>query len=170
MKIVIPGDPIAQARMRHCGRGRFIKVYDPKAKEKKEIRGFLSSLESKPPALYPRVSFLFHMKIPSGLNKKDMALYQSGRVKHIKKPDVDNLVKLYLDCLDGIFLDGDQAVSLGPCIKVYDSEPKTIIWITESSQLLESRELDLAFLDASGFDKSSFYGSDSPGDLCDPEL
>lgn len=170
MKIVIPGIPISQGRMRYCKMGRFVRVYDPNSKEKKEIREFLNTLEPKKTCDYPRVSFIFHMKIPSGLSKKEQALYETGKVKHVKKPDVDNLIKLYLDCLDGIFLDGDQRVSLGPCMKVHDKEPKTIIWIQETNQLVEPQEMDATFLDVSGYDKSSFYGSDSPDDLCDPEL
>ena len=88
------------------------------------------------------------MPIPKGIRKRDEELYNSGLVKHVKKPDVDNLVKLYLDCLDGIVLEGDQKVALGPCVKVYHPEPKTVIWVHETTHTLTPRDLDVLTLDA----------------------
>lgn len=166
MKIVIPGPPIPQARMKHSNARGFVTTYDPKAKHKKEIRHFLQCKTALHSFEYPRISFLFHMPIPKSIRRKEIELYQSGRLKHDKKPDVDNLIKLYLDCLDGIAIQGDQKVSLGPCLKVYHPEPKTIIWITETSQQLTPWEMDLAFLDAEEHDTRSFSEPDSPFGSC----
>lgn len=140
MKIVIPGIPVPQARMKHSAFGGFVKTYDPKAKQKKDIRYLLQGQGSFDDAEFLRISFLFHMPIPSGIRKKEVELYESGFRKHNKKPDVDNLIKLYLDCLDGIVIFGDQKVALGPCIKVYHREPKTIMLIQQTHQILEDWE------------------------------
>jgi Holliday junction resolvase RusA-like endonuclease len=129
--------------------GGYAKVYDPKAKEKTNIRTLLEVCKSDDFPEFPRISFLFHFPIPSGVSKRERVIYETGRIKHDKKPDVDNLVKLYLDCLDGIVIEGDQRVSLGPCVKVYHPEPKTIIWIHETDQKLDPWELDVAFLQPS---------------------
>lgn len=169
MKIIIPGIPVPQARMKHSNRGGFVKTYDPKAKEKENIRLHLKdyleprldSIASNP-FCFPRVSFIFHMPIPASIRKKDIDFYQSGTLKHDKKPDIDNLIKLYLDCLDGIAIHGDQKVSLGPCLKIYHSEPKTIIWIHETNCTLNPWELDVAFLTASECDIPSFSEQDYP--------
>jgi Holliday junction resolvase RusA-like endonuclease len=147
VKIVIPGEPQTQLRMRHRSVGKFTMTYDPKAKEKKHIRALIKDQQAT--FEYPRITFLFHMPIPKSILKRDKELYHSGTLKHDKKPDVDNLIKLYLDCLDGIALQGDQKVSLGPCIKVYHPEPKTIIWIHETTHKLQAFELDSAFVDPS---------------------
>lgn len=162
MKIVIPGIPVPQARMKHCNRGSFVSTYDPKAKEKLLIRTILNQYRTGNIIDFPRISFLFHMPIPASFTKKKRAFYESGTLKHDKKPDVDNLIKLYLDCLDGIILQGDQKVSLGPCIKVYHKEPKTIIWIHETKEKLSPWELDSVFLDASEPDIPSFCALDYP--------
>lgn len=156
MKIIIPGTPVPQARMRHSNFKGFVTTYDPNAKDKKNIRQHLE--KQKPSKLFenPRISFLFHMPILKGTKKKDLPTYNSGVLKHVKKPDVDNLIKLYLDCLDGIFLDGDQRVSLGPSLKVYHPEPKTIIWLHETTQVMEPWELDGAFLVALELSKLCF--------------
>jgi Holliday junction resolvase RusA-like endonuclease len=147
MKIIIPGIPVPQARMKHSNKRGFVTTYDPKAKEKTTIRHFLQTCRTVDSFAYPRISFLFHMPIPASIPKKNQEIYNSGRLKHDKKPDVDNLIKLYLDCLDGILIQGDQKVSLGPCVKVYHPEPKTVIWITDTRHMLTPWELDSAFLD-----------------------
>ncbi len=87
-------------------------------------------------------SRIFHMPIPKSIRKKEQALYQSGFLKHEKKSDVDNFVKLYLDCLDPIVFDGDQKVSLGSCVKLYHPEPKTIIMLSETTEVLTPQEVD----------------------------
>lgn len=164
MKIIILGIPVPQLRMKHSNRGGFVNTYDPKAKEKEHIRNLLSNFKVTDEIAYPRVSFIFHMPIPKSIRKKDIELFNSGLLKHDKKPDVDNLIKLYLDCLDGIVLQGDQKVSLGPCIKLYHPEPKTIIWINQTTQQLNPYELDCSFLDASESDIPSFSGLHFPSD------
>lgn len=160
MKIIIPGVPVPQARMRHFKRGGFVGTYDPNAEEKAGIRRILQSSYAPVTPVFPRVSFLFYMPIPKSIPKKKMRLYESGTRKHDKKPDVDNLVKLYLDCLDGIVLDGDQKVSLGPCLKVYHKEPKTIVWVHSTTQSVQPWELDVAFLGVEEPDIPSFCVTD----------
>ena len=169
MKIIIPGAPVPQARMKHSNRRGFVTTYDPKAKEKGCIRrhltnNYVSNSNSFDCSTidFPRLSFLFHMPIPATVRKRDWDLYHSGTLKHDKKPDVDNLIKLYLDCLDGIILQGDQKVSLGPCIKVYHPEPKTVIWINSTTHKIQPWELDVAFLDAEEPDIPSFSVQDYP--------
>ena len=128
--------------MRYRKIGNFVATYDPNAKDKKRIRALLEGYRTVDEYCYPRISFLFHMPIPKSIKKRDVVAYNSGTLKHDKKPDVDNLAKLAVDCLDGIVIHGDQKVSLGPCIKVYQPEPKTIIWIRDTNSRLEDWEWD----------------------------
>src|SRR5687767_552450 len=165
MKIVLMGTPVPQLRMRHVSRGSFVSTYDPKAKEKKAIRQQLSLLKPDKYS-YPRVSFMFYMPIPKGIPKKMISLYESETFKHEKKPDVDNLIKLYLDCMDGIILHGDQKVSLGPCNKVYSKNPRTVIWVNETSSILGPHELDCIFLSSEEPDIPSFSETAYQRDWC----
>lgn len=141
MKIILPGDPVSQIRMKLSSRGKFAHLYDPRSKEKKDI---VNQLSKKRQLIFqhPRVSFIFHMAIPKSVPKKLLPLYLSGLLKHEKKPDGDNLAKLYLDTMDQMFFEGDQKVSQGPAIKLYHPFPKTIIWLTETEQLLSEQEVD----------------------------
>jgi len=142
MKLVIDGDPLAQARLRHFTRGGITRIYDPDTKEKMKIKHLMTNSYTKKLMLHPRVSFVFHMPIPKSIPKKWLKLYESGLLKHEKKPDIDNLIKPYMDCMDGITYDGDQKVQLGPCIKVYHPHPKTIIIMNETTQILSPLEVD----------------------------
>ena len=94
------------------------------------------------PFLRPRVSFIFHMPIPAYVSRKNRPIYESGAFKHEVKPDVDNLAKLYMDCLTGIVYDDDKSVQLGYVVKLYHHDPKTIILIQETKPFLTASEVD----------------------------
>lgn len=143
MKIVIDGEPVAQIRMKYSGRNGVGRIYDPREKEKRRIKELISnSFIRFAPVPHPRISFVFHMPIPKSIPKRLLGHYYSGLLKHEKKPDTDNFIKLYLDCMDGICFDGDQKVTLGPCVKLYHPHPKTIIIINGTGELLTPLEVD----------------------------
>lgn len=145
MQIIIHGTPVPQARMRHSNFRGFVTTYDPNAKDKKVIREFLKQQITSKVFEHPRVSFVFYMPIPKTIKKKDTAIYNSGTLKHEKKPDVDNLIKLYLDCLDNIIIFGDQKVSLGPCVKIYDPIPRTVVTLTETTEQIMPWEFETTY-------------------------
>lgn len=138
MQIIIPGIPESQTRMKFSRQGNFVRVYDPKDKVKVNLRKQLKeSFGETPLFLHPQISFVFYMPIPSSVTKKTFQEYSKGMSRHEKKPDIDNLVKLWLDCMDGIFFEGDQKVSLGACIKLYHLSPSTHIFIKEMPLISE---------------------------------
>lgn len=156
MRIEILGEPLAQIRMKYSGRGGFGRLYDPRKKQKDELKEFLKNEYGKSSYFcHPYLSFLFLMPIPKGIRKRDKELYNSGLLKHENKPDVDNLLKLYLDCMTGIFFEDDKKVALGSVTKIYHPEPKTIIYIQESKQLLTP-----SFLHALECEKLKFFEND----------
>lgn len=140
MKISLTGDPVSQARVRFSSRGKFGHAYDPNEKIKKEIKERLKKLKGDDTYFYknPRVSFVFKMAIPKSIPKKLRVKYLEKIVRHEKKPDIDNLVKLYMDCLTGIFYEDDSVVSLGESIKIYDPNPETLIIIEEKEPEINS--------------------------------
>lgn len=127
-------------------------MYDPKAKEKDLIKHILKRINKNYSFTYPRVSFLFDFPIPESTPKKLKALMETGLIKHDKKPDCDNLVKLYLDCMTQIIIDDDKNVSLGSVNKLYNKEPKTTILIRSTNQKIDPWEVDEEF---SLFEESS---------------
>jgi len=75
------------------------------------------------------------------MKKEERKLANDGFLKHVKKPDVDNLIKLYLDVLSGIAFEDDNCVSLGSAIKIYSLMPKTVITICEHDKLISMNEI-----------------------------
>jgi Holliday junction resolvase RusA-like endonuclease len=140
MQIVIDGEPIGQARMRHRYINGISMTYDPQAKQKKKLKEYFKSL-NLPTYQHPKISVIAYHPIPKSTRKKDLALYTSGLLKHEKKPDIDNILKFLLDCLDGIAFDGDQKVSLGTCIKLYSDVPRVLINIKETSPTVQPVDL-----------------------------
>lgn len=81
------------------------------------------------------------MPIPKSMDRKSRQQAETGLLKHLKKPDVDNLIKLYLDVVSGIVFPDDNCVSIGSAIKVYSITPKTVIYIEETSPILTMDEV-----------------------------
>jgi len=124
-------------------------VFDPQTQTKKLFKGIaqdqMDDWEAKNGTFtfmtYPRVIMIFHMPIPKSLPMRQRSLAESGALKHIKKPDVDNLVKLYLDVLTGIIWEDDSCVQLSKCIKLYNVQPKTLVWIEDMQETISNSEL-----------------------------
>lgn len=85
--------------------------------------------------------FWFYMPIPKSMSKRERVDAVKGYLKHVKKPDVDNLVKLYLDVLTGTAIADDNRVSLGNAIKVYSCRPRVEIYIEETDRILTMNEV-----------------------------
>ena len=103
-------EPKAQKRHRFA-RGH---VYDPSAKDKREL---LKVMKKHSPA-YPidepvSIEFEFGMKRPKshfGTGKNANKLKPSAPEYHTKKPDVDNIIKLVFDALNGEFWTDDSVI------------------------------------------------------------
>lgn len=144
-KLVIPGDPTAQARHRLFKRGRKTMVYDPmgayKVHVKRIVREQLETLGFNGHLSFPRINFWFYMPIPKSMSKADRIYAEVERLKHVKKPDSDNLIKLYLDVMTSLVYKDDNCVSLGRALKLYSKEPRTIIVIRDTDRIVTPEEM-----------------------------
>lgn len=141
MKIIIPGDPEEQARMRFFMRYGRPNVYDPRKKEKDAFKRFLRAYISKNYEGYqfprnPKISFYFYCSIPISMSKKLRWYAERGLLRKRTRPDADNYVKLYLDCMNEILLEDDSHASIGDADKFFHAEPKTVIYIDECDEIL----------------------------------
>lgn len=146
MYICLTGEPIHQQRTRtNRIRGK-IHWYNPNERDKHIVRHQIRQClaEHYPDFSHfkaPRVSFLFQMSIPKTMPMKLKVYAKQGFLKHLVKPDVDNLVKFYLDAMNELIFKDDAVVMLGVCAKTYHETPKTIIHIQETQKILEPWEL-----------------------------
>ncbi len=122
-KYTILGDPRPQGRPKFFRRGNFVGAYDPK-----QSRDYKQTLAAQLAAQSPEfieqgkavsiyVEFVFAR--PKSLPK---------RVEdHVKKPDLDNLIKALKDAAKGILWHDDSQVVQLSARKIYSSTPMTVI-------------------------------------------
>ena len=126
--LIIQGKPVAKARPRFAKIGNFGHVYSPKAKEEKSILNEIKlQWKSKPLDCPVILEMTFLCPITKG-SKKIVADMLNGVTKNIKKPDIDNYGKAYLDFLvtSKVIADDNLVYELA-LVKAFAQEPKTII-------------------------------------------
>jgi len=122
---IIPGSPIALARARFSNQ----RVWDSQKQLKINIGLVLRHQHAERPLFMGplHIDLAFYMPIPQSLSQKKK-LAMDG-TPHYCKPDVDNLIKLALDCCNGIVYKDDCQVAVICAKKIYSTEPRTIVTV-----------------------------------------
>jgi Holliday junction resolvase RusA-like endonuclease len=101
-------------------------MYDPSSQDKKEFILLSSKYAPKHPLEGAiSVSMVFHMPRPNSHYRKGKyshLLKSNAPEHHILKPDIDNIVKFYLDAMSGIFWDDDARICRVEASKVYSKD------------------------------------------------
>lgn len=133
IRLTIPGTPIAKARPKFFRRGDHVGTYKPKEQLAAEhvfkchvSRHAITPILAGRPL---RLKCWFFMPIPKSATKKFHKQCDVERVPHVKKPDLDNLVKFVKDCLNGLAWHDDSQVAEIAGMKVYDTRPRTVVEI-----------------------------------------
>jgi len=108
----IPGNPVAQPRVKAVKRGKFIQVYTPQKKIKpyKDAIKFIASqaMTGRTPIEGPiEVCIHFYFDRPKSHSKKQRECHW-----HAQKPDIDNLTKAVCDALNEICFQDDSQICL----------------------------------------------------------
>ncbi|HOL32595.1 MAG TPA: RusA family crossover junction endodeoxyribonuclease [Anaerohalosphaeraceae bacterium] len=133
LEITVLGDPKAQGRPRAAKRGKFIQVYnDPQSRKAKDnLRAVIQSKAPAKPFDCPlQVDLGFYMPRPKGhygTGKNANRLKPTAPLLHTSKPDIDNLRKLVMDAMTGVFWRDDALVCKGTTVKEYSDRPRTEI-------------------------------------------
>ena len=134
MRIIIHGNPIAKKRPRFATRKYGVAVInDQGTEEGRFLLEVMEQLRDIKPYLTPMaISISFFMKRPKshyGTGKNKGKIKNSAPVYHTSKPDLDNLIKFALDCLNKYLWKDDSQIHSIMAVKVYSEEPKTVIKI-----------------------------------------
>ena len=112
VEFTISGEPVAQGRPRFSNRGGFVSAYDPaKSRNGKQHVRYAAkhAMEGVEPILGP-----IHLRAEFGIMMpKSMARKRTPRPREyrVKKPDLDNLIKLVKDgCTGVVYLDDNSIV------------------------------------------------------------
>lgn len=109
--------PVAQGRPRFTTQGDYTKVYDPKkSADWKKTLGW--ELKCQNPTVLEgalSLNIIFRMHRPKSLPKKV--------IHHVKKPDIDNLVKGVKDAMSKICYEDDKQIVELTAKKIYSAIP-----------------------------------------------
>ena len=142
LEFIIPGEPISQGRPRFSTHGGFARAYDPKKSREGKAVVKLCAKEAVQQAQWSEpitgpIEMLvqFGIALPKSQYRKRTPVKRRWRVK---KPDIDNLMKLVKDaCSSVVFLDDNQIVRIiGEKIQcAQDEAPFTQVRFTELEEL-----------------------------------
>lgn len=124
------GTPIPQKRPRFSRKGASTHCYDEQKTLKEGYRWQIRSQFRAQPLLIPLgLDLLFFMPIPASLSSVKKKQMENGLIGHVKKPDLDNLQKFLLDCMNGLVFKDDSQVCEIRAKKIYSSKPGTTVRI-----------------------------------------
>lgn len=128
MKLVLIGDPIAKIRSRTFTRGNRVQSYDPQYKLKVNVKKEMLSQVINSLNLTDKqcivLEIRFFMPFPK-INKSEINLLMWYPDSPFR--DLDNLVKFYLDCGNGILWHDDRQIIEIFTTKEYSNTPRTEI-------------------------------------------
>lgn len=124
IRFTVPGVPVPKGRPRVTRHG----TYTPKSTVEYEERVRKVFLEQCPKKFIPEGNPIFcavtaYYPIPKSLSKKQQNALDDK--PHIKRGDLDNIVKSVLDALNGKAFHDDGAVCLIAASKRYSERPRT---------------------------------------------
>lgn len=128
--IKIDGKPIPWMRPGRKLINSNIIVYDKQAREKEKVKW-----QIKPQYCDPLIScpifmdITFYMPIPKAASQKMRTQMVIDHCKPMKRPDVDNMAKFYLDCMTGMVFNDDAQITELNLRKVYGINPSVLIRI-----------------------------------------
>lgn len=130
----IDGDPVGKQRPRASGING--KIYTPrktKEYEKKIAEEFIKSKQKKIEGKVPiTVQILAEYRIPKSDSKKIKEKKIEGLEMPTKKPDIDNVIKICCDALNGLAWEDDAQIVRIHAMKVFTENPSVTIWARQN--------------------------------------
>lgn len=131
MHIIVPGDPVPQARARFSSNRGFVRVFDPErsGNYKNYVRAVSARYKGKPMEGPLVMRLDIYKAIPKTWSKAKRQEAINGIIKPHIKPDLSNYLKGIEDALNGIaYVDDAQLVWI-IVRKQYSDEPRAEIRI-----------------------------------------
>lgn len=129
IKFTIPGSPQGKARPKFARHGNYVQTYTPKKTKDYENEVKLEYIRKYPNKCYNKsIMLVLHINayysIPKKTNKQKRAFMLAGKIRPIKKPDMDNIIKIIADALNKTaYYDDAQIVESTVC-KFYSDNPR----------------------------------------------
>ena len=129
------GEPVGKGRPRFAKRGNFVSTYTPQKTKtyEDEIRMMAKAAMGSTELLETPVTVAIYIRvgIPSSFSKQKRKDALANIEKPTKKPDADNILKCFLDAMNGIvYIDDKQVVNIH-LTKVYAETPAVEVLVKE---------------------------------------
>lgn len=130
----LPGAPQGKGRPRAARRGNFVTLYTPA--ETRSYEGMIRlaaerAMAGRLPIEGPVIIMMAAVfDIPKGFSKKRRAAALEGAEFPAKKPDLDNIVKIWTDAMNGVIFKDDCQIVSTRCSKVYGPAPRVAVTVT----------------------------------------
>jgi Holliday junction resolvase RusA-like endonuclease len=129
------GEPVAKGRPRFAKRGNYVQAYTPvKTKTyEDEVRLLATKAKGSGSTLEGSVSVFIYISfsVPKSYSKRKLEDCLSGKEKHTKKPDLDNVAKAIIDGMNGIIFKDDSQITSLHVTKVYGEVSKVEVLVKE---------------------------------------
>ena len=132
---MVEGNPVGKGRPRFAKRGKFVSTYTPtKTRDYESIikDAAKQAMGNSAPLETPvTVAIYITVPIPTSYSKKRSEACLKGLEKPIKKPDIDNIAKCFLDAMNEIvYMDDTQVLTLH-VTKVYGTVGMVEVMVKE---------------------------------------
>lgn len=127
------GDPVGKARPRMNTRtGRAYTPTNTKLYEYSLRQWFIREYPNfKPIESRVKVTIIAYFSVPKSTSKKKEAEMLNQNISPVKKPDIDNIIKIVLDAMNKFAFRDDTQVTELEIKKKYDKTPRIYIKIEE---------------------------------------
>lgn len=78
-----------------------------------------------------QMKIVAYYRIPKSATKEERKLMLCGDIKPTRKPDVDNVLKIIADALNGVAYKDDSAINAVHIEKRYWEIPSVDVWLTD---------------------------------------
>lgn len=141
VKFTVLGEPAGKGRPRFSNAGPHVKAYTP---EKTVSYENLVKLEYRrqckdfrfPDGAPLDLRITAYYSIPKSASKKKRALMEQYKIRPMKKPDNDNIVKIIQDALNLIAYHDDVQIVDCQLRKFYSSNPRVVVTIREAAEIV----------------------------------
>ena len=135
IRLVVPGIPKPKRRPRVFRHGNRIMAVSPSRQDEEDFLTLAMANRPQRPIEAPiSVSLTFYLPAPKSLPKRLREPLEQEILPCGKRPDIDNLAKLVLDALDGVYWRDDGQICHLTLRKVYSARPRTEVEIAEIPQ------------------------------------
>jgi hypothetical protein len=139
VKFTVLGEPAGKGRPRFSNAGQYVKAYTP---EKTVSYENLVKLEYRRQCDDYRfedgvpldLRIIAYYSIPKSTSKKKKALMEQYKIRPMKKPDNDNIVKIIQDALNLVAYHDDVQIVDCQLRKFYSQNPRVVVTIREAAE------------------------------------